>query len=117
MNEVKTGQAGGSQMRITPEEQLLIQKVFKGNEPLVKLMRKLFLPEIDPTAPIGGVIDLWMTVDLKSMSPEMIAVNVLARNQLITHVDQQLMQIDLISKLEPLTAEQVKEKNKTNSSK
>lgn len=120
MNETaakSTGQAQGSQMRITTEERLLIQKVFKNNDPLLKLLRKVFLPELDPNAPIGGLIDLWMTVDVKDMSPEMALINIKARNTLIHHVDQQLMQLGLISSLEEETVEQIVERKKKDSSK
>lgn len=117
MNEQKTGQGGGSQMRITPDEQLTIQKIFKNNEPLLKLMRKMFLPEIDPNAPVGQVIDLWMTIKTEGMSLEEQLINLKARNQLITHIDQILMQLSMISKLEETTPEQIKEKAVKNSSK
>ncbi len=110
-----TGQAKGSQMRITPEEQAIIQRTFKGNDQLIRLMRKIFLPELDPSAPIGQMIDLWMTVNVNDMSPEDALVNIKARNILITHVDQQLMTIELISKLETATEAQVTAKAKEDS--
>ena len=110
--EVKkpTGQSQGSQMRITQEEQDMIKRAFGNNEPLIRLMRKIFLPELDPKAPIGQMIDLWMTVDVKDMSPEDALVNIKARNTLITHVDQQLMTLLLISKQETPTEGEVKAK-------
>lgn len=107
----------GGQMRITDAEILLIKKTFKDNEPLLLLMRKMFLPEIDPKAPIGQVIDLWMTVKTEGLPMEEQLVNLKARNQLITHVDQVLMQLKLISQIEKPTTEQVKEKTSKNSSK
>lgn len=113
----KVGMDQGKQMRITTEERELIKRTFAGNTPLLLLLRKIFLPEIDPNAPIGQGIDLWMTVNIKEMTPEMAYVNILARNQLITHVDQQLMTLDLISKVEIPTAEQVIAKVKADSSK
>lgn len=110
-------QTNGSQSRISDEERLLIKKVFKGNDPLLKLLRKLFLPEYDPTAPIGQVIDLWMTVDVKDKTPEDAYVTLLARNQLITHVEQQLVALKLMSEQVELTDEEVKQKNAKASSK
>lgn len=108
--EKKSGQEGGRQMRITDEEIELIQRTFAGNDRLVRLMRKLFLPEIDPNAPIGQMVDLWMTVDIRDMSPEEAFLNIKARNQLITHVDQQLMTIQVIANMEPEDVGKLKEK-------
>lgn len=105
-----SGQSNGSQMRITDEERALIKSTFLNNEPLLKLMRKMFLPELDPNAPIGQMIDLWMTISIKDMSPEDAIIKLTARNELISHVDQVLMQLWLISKLEPMTPEEVKAK-------
>lgn len=118
MNEPKTtGQSNGAQMRITPEEQQLIRAVFKDNENLLRLMRKMFLPELDPTAPLGQMIDLWMTVKIAEMTPEMAYVNLLARNTLISHLDQTLMQLSIISKMEPITPEEAVAKVKADSAK
>lgn len=117
MSEKTTGQANGSQMRITPEEQKIIQRAFKNNEPLLRLLRKIFLPELDPTAPIGQMIDLWMTIDTKEKTPEEVYHNLVARNQLISHVDNQLMTLSLISKMEEMTPDEVVAKVKADSSK
>lgn len=100
-----TGMNQGAQMRITEDEMRLIRATFKDNEPLLRLMRKMFLPEIDPSAPIGQMIDLWMTVNVNEMSAEEALVNIKARNSLISHVDQQLMSLKLISSTEPVSAE------------
>lgn len=115
--EQKTGMSNGSQMRITKADKDLIKAVFKGNEPLLLLMRKIFLPEIDPNAPIGQVIDLWMTVKVEGLSLEEQLINLKARNSLISHVDNMLMTLKLISELEEQTPEQAALKTKANSSK
>lgn len=112
-----TGMSQGAQMRITEQERELIQRTFKDNEPLLLLLRKMFLPEIDPTAPLGQIVDLWMTVNVKDMTPEQAYVNLLARNALITHVDQQLMSLYLISKAVTPTSEEVIAKVKADSAK
>lgn len=113
----KTGMANGSQMRITPQEIDLIKRTYGSNEPLLKLLRKMFLPEIDPNAPIGQLIDLWMTVKIDEMSPEEAMVNLKARNALITHIDQVLFQLSTIAKQETETTEELKAKLTKNSSK
>lgn len=114
---MNTGQAQGSQMRITPDEIKLIQATFRNNEPMIRLLRKIFLPELDPTAPIGQMIDLWMTVETKDQGIEQQLINLKARNTLITHVDQQLMTLALIAKMEEETPEEAKIKVKANSAK
>lgn len=111
----KTGMQQGSQMRITPDEMELIRNTFANNEPLLRLMRKIFLPEIDPKAPIGQIVDLWMTVDIKDMTPEEAYLNLKARNTLITHVDQQLMSLYLISQTPSPKESEVKVKVDKNS--
>lgn len=115
----KTGSAStemqkGSQMRITDADVKLIKSAFKNNEPLLLLMRKIFLPEIDPNAPIGQVIDLWMTVDVKDMSAEEALVNIKARNQLITHLDQQLMTLSIIANKPEESEVDLEERKKKN---
>lgn len=117
-NEVKkTGQSNGSQMRITPEEIDILKATFRNNENLLKVMRKMFLPELDPTAPLGQMLDLWMTVSIKDKTPEEAYIELLARNSLIAHVDQVLLQIGLLVKMDDVTPEQVIAKAKADSAK
>lgn len=104
--------ANGSQMRITSTEIQILKSTFKGNEELVRLMRKLFLPELDAYAPIGQIIDLWMTVKIDEMSPEQAVINLKARNQLISHLESVLNTIKVLSE----TPEVDDEKSKKNSS-
>lgn len=106
----------GSQMRITEDEQALIKSTFKNNETLLKLMRKMFLPELDPNAPIGQMVDLYRTIPTKDRDAESIATELTARNMVIDHVDNVLMQLLLISRQETETPEQLKEKVKADSS-
>ncbi len=113
----ETGQEQGKQMRFSDAEISLIKNTFRGNEDLLKLLRKCFLPEIQPDAPIGQVIDLWMTIPVEQLTPEQAIVNLKARNSLIAHVDQQLMQLKLMSELPEETAEEVLKRLKTNSNK
>lgn len=97
----KTGMQQGAQMRITPIEREMIARTFKNNQALLLLMRKIFLPEIDPNAPIGQVIDLWLTLENtnKGLPLDEQIVNLKARNLLITHVDQSLMQLQAIANM------------------
>lgn len=90
----------GSQMRITPTEMSILKNTFKGNEELVRLMRKLFLPELEAYPPIGQNIDLWMTIPVDQLTPEQAIINLKARNSLIMHLESVLNQIKVLAELE-----------------
>lgn len=115
MPNEKTGMQSGQQMRYTDNELNLIQATFKNNEELLKLLRKAFLPELDPEAPIGQTIDLWMTIPLDGLTPEQAIINLKARNSLISHVDQRLMELKVLAESDNLTPEQAVERLRKNS--
>lgn len=95
----KTGMQNGAQMRITPEDIAIIKGLFKGNEAALRLMRKIFLPELDPTAPIGQMIDIYGSIPTKDRTVEQIAVDLMARNIMVAHCDAMLMQLQAIANL------------------
>lgn len=107
----------GQEMRINPEELSLLRATFKGNDKLLKLLRKVFLPEIDPNAPIGQQIDLWLSLtEIKNMSSDEAYHHIMIRNGIIGHVEQQLLQLKVLSELEEKSDEEVavsREKNRT----
>jgi len=110
-------EAQGRQMMYTEDELTLIKATFKNNEKLLKLMRKVFLPEYDPNAPLGQVIDLWLSLPVKEMSPEAAQINILARNSLIMHIENQLQVINVLATAEVETVEEARERVAKNSSK
>lgn len=92
--------ADGQQMRLTVDELALIKASFGGNERLVKLMRKIFLPEYDPSAPLGQTIDLWLAAtDIKQTDPMTAYQLIMARNMVIGHVEAQLGQLKYFAEL------------------
>jgi len=105
------------QMRFSSEELEVIRSHFKGNEALLKLMRKVFLPTFDPKAPIGQTIDLWMTINLENMSDEEAMRRIRARNEVIMHVESQLMQLRNLSEMQSETKEELEKRNKQDSTK
>ena len=113
----KTQMQNGRQMRFTDSELSLIKNTFKDNVELLKLMRKVFLPEIDPDAPLGQLVDLWCSLPIKEMTPDQAQINILARNSLIMHVDQQLIQLQVLADTEDLTVEEIIKRNNQNSAK
>lgn len=105
------------QMRFTEEELVLIRNTFSGNDKLLKVLRKVFLPEYDPYAPLGQVIDLWMTIDVRGLDPQTAFARILARNELISHVEQQLIQLNVLAGQNEETEAEMKERNKKDSTK
>lgn len=140
---------------VSDDEKKQIRETFSG-EKLRKIMRKQFLPEIQPDLPIGQCIDLWMTIDLKDKSPgdaytiltarsllipmidkslELLSnpellpvdlginpskwvwsispspeVSIIARNQFISHIDQQLATIRILAGMKTETVEETKKR-------
>jgi len=90
----------GQQMRMTEDELTLIKATFGGNERLLKLLRKIFLPEYDPNAPFGQTIDLWLAAtDLKQMNPDQAYQLIMARNFTIGHIEAQIEQLRYFAEL------------------
>lgn len=118
MAQIKKAEpAIGSQMRITDAELSLINNTFAGNDPLLKLLRKIFLPELDPKAPLGQNIDLWMTLKIDDMPMEQALVNLKARNTVISHIDQQLIQLRTLAGFKKETLDETKKRLEADSSK
>lgn len=105
------------QSRITDEDLAVIKGLFADNESALKLMRKIFLPEIDVTAPLGQVVDMWMPVEIDDVTPEQALVNIKARKTLIVHIETCLMQLRNMAGTKDETVEQTKKKLAQNSSK
>ena len=99
-------------MRITPEEKAIIEQTFGGNTKLLKLMRKIFLPEYDPNAPLGQTIDLWMTINLENLTSQEKEIRIQARNEVILHIENQLIQLKSLSQKLETTEEVIKRINK-----
>lgn len=96
----------GAQMRISADEVSIIRNTFGGNEELLKLMRKIFLPELDSNAPLGQNIDLWMTVKIDELTNEQAIVNLKARNTVISHIEMQLQVLSHLANTESPSPEE-----------
>jgi hypothetical protein len=105
------------EMRISENEIKLIKSTFKDNEGLLKLLRKIFLPEITSDAPLGQNIDLWMTIPVNQMTEQQALSNLLARNQLIQHVESQLLQLKILAETDAKSLEEAREALKKDSNK
>ena len=115
------------QMRYTEIELNTIKEVFSENEELLKTIRKImlqmplnavdlaelefirkpnilnvlrktFLPTLDPDAPLNQIVDLWMTVQLADKEPLDALYQLRARELLINYINQQLKVLEDKSK-------------------
>lgn len=107
----------GQQMRITDKELELIKSTYAGNEELLMLLRKVFLPELDPATPLGQNLDLWMTLKVEDLSPEEAIINLKARNTVIQHIEQQLLSLKLLAGQRDESVEETKTRLQQDSTK
>lgn len=105
------------EMRITDLELSEIKKMYSENKTALKLLRKIFLPEISADAPIGQNIDLWMTMKIDELNPEEALLNIKARNALIQHVETCLMQLAILAGQPEESVEETKNRLSKNSTK
>jgi hypothetical protein len=106
-----------SENRITEDDKQILRETFKDNLPLAKLMRKIFLPELNPDNPLHMNIDLYMQADYTNMTPEKTKIAVLSRKELIEHVDACLFTILTLCETGELSPLQLDQKRKKDSNK
>lgn len=107
----------GRQMRINDEDLTQIKSLFADNESGLKVLRKVFLPELSPDVPLGQNIDMWMGVEINGLSAEDALINLKARNFIINHIEGCLNQLKFLAGLKSETVEQTKERLMKNSTK
>ena len=95
--------------KLTETEISLIKNTFKGNEPLLIAMRKIFLPTYQLDAPIGDQSDLWMNVDIDGKTPEEAILNIKARALFMAHMEGGLTKLKITAEQSEMTPEQVRE--------
>lgn len=105
------------EMRISDTELEIIKNTFADRDDLLKVLRKIFFPEILADAPVGQNIDLWMTLKIEDMTPEQALINIKARNTVIQHVEGCLMQIKMLAGQKSESVTETKERLKKDSSK
>jgi len=105
------------EMRLTDEDLAIIKSLYSENPQALKLLRKIFLPEISADAPIGQNFDLWMTLKIEDQLPEQVITNIKDRNTLIQHVESCLMQLSLLAGQKTETVEETKARLSQNSTK
>lgn len=104
-------------MRITDLELSEIKKLYAENPTALKMLRKIFLPEVSAEAPIGQNLDLWMTMKIEDLDPEQALINLKARNTVIQHIEQCLLQLSLLAGAPNESVEDTKSRLAKNSTK
>lgn len=106
--------------RYTEEDIQLIKGVFKGNDKLLRLVRKVFIPELTPEnveiVAIGGLIDIYGSIS-PDRAPEDVVTDVKARNLLLAHLNTQMISLQSIANAQDETMEELEARLKKNSTK
>jgi hypothetical protein len=105
---------GGSQF--TEEERSLIISTFKGNDRLLLLIRKLFIPRVDENEK-GDLIDVYGDIPFNELSPEDAKSAGMARNELVKHLDKRLAIIYTLANSQPKSKEEIEKASKLDSTK
>lgn len=107
----------GQEMRISDTDLSMIKNTFSEKDELLKVIRKIFLPEITADAPIGQSLDLWMTLKVEDMSAEEALINIKARNTVIQHVEMCLNQIKVLAGMKKESVQETKDRLSKDSNK
>jgi len=92
--------------RLTKTEMEIIKQAFGSNEPLLKLLRKLLLPQIDYDAPIGQLVDTYMGIPIDGKTDQEIARATKSRNDVVMHVESQMLQLHSLANIPYETPEE-----------
>ena len=92
----------GDEMFLTFDDLEVIRKTFYNNKPLLKVLRKVFIPTLDPNAPLRQMFDLYSIAPITPETPpEEVKIAWMARNQLISHLEQCIGTLYILSQPEP----------------
>lgn len=78
------------QMPMSEQDEIEWRRIFKGNKELCKLMKKIFLPELDADMPLMQQIDLYLTLNIADKEPEHACLLIDAREVVVQYLYQQL---------------------------
>lgn len=93
------------QMPLSATDLSLLHLNFKGKPELMKVVRKTFVPELDGDVPLGQQVDLFLTIGLKEMMPDVGAVHLESIKIWRNYTEQQLNVLESgeYEKEQPLT--------------
>lgn len=96
--------------RITDADFAAIKSMFAGNPDNLKVLRKIFYPELTDSNPIGMNFDLWSKLDLSGLSADQKLIKVEANQMMIAHVEACLSMLQTLAGKEEETPEQTKKR-------
>ena len=102
--------------KYTDEDLVLLRQMFGGNDKALKLLRKVFIQELEPDAPIGTNGDIFLGIDTDE-DPIKVTINLKSRNFVIQHIEKHLMQLKDIANRKEKTVEEIVAANIRNSNK
>ena len=109
---------GQPNMRFTDSELEVLRTHFKDNLNLIKLLRKVFIADYDPQAPLGLANDLWVNINIENYStPEEAMIKIHARNSMLVHLEGALMFLQQLAEQEPESKEQAEARKEKDSTK
>ena len=82
------------QMPLDPIDQSIVKDIIMKQCDLQEVIRKAFLPTLDPNAPPHQLVDLWATLEIKDKAIEIAYPLILARQKLVNYLEQQLLAIE-----------------------
>ncbi len=81
------------QMPLETLDQVNLKRITDSKETLA-IIRKTFLPELDPNAPLSQLADMWVGVEIKDKLPETAYPHILSREKVTQYLEQQLLLLE-----------------------
>lgn len=78
------------QLPLSNADKALINLNFKDNQPLLDLMRKKMIAELDPNTPLGLNSDIWSQVKMDNTLPELVLLDVRAKKIVLNLLNEGL---------------------------
>lgn len=103
---------------ISKEERQLLSQHFKGNDGLLKLLRKIFVTPYDLDAPIGRATDPRTSgVRFADLPADEAKIRALAREEVIQVMERGLVQIQFLANQTDKTPDELEAESRKNSAK
>ena len=103
---------------VSKEEKQMLAQHFKGNDGLLKLLRKIFVTPFNLDAPIGQAIDsLTSGVNYADLPADEAKIRIVARQESLGVLDRGLLQIQFLANEVEKTPDDLESETNKNSSK
>ena len=84
------------QLEMSLADKTLLNLTFKGNKPLLDLMRKKLIAELDPNTPLGFNTDIWSQVHTENTMPELVLLDAQSKQIVINLLEEGLKKLENI---------------------